>query len=544
MRLEYKWQAAIVASLGLFMAVLDNTIVNVALPQMQAAFNTDRATITWVATGYFLAQAAVIPVTGYLSDLIGTKTCWIAALLLFTAGSGLCAISPSQGWLLFFRVVQGIGGGGLFPLAFAIVFRVFPPTERGPASAVVAVPVLLAPAFGPTIGGFLTTTFDWRAIVLINLPVGVVALAMTFVVLQGRSEEQAAMGASPESPRPKRFDVVGLILAMAGTTSAVYGISQAATYGWNTTPFNTLHVGGVSLEMSVVSFLVVGVVLLIAFVINELVVSDPVLDVRLFLNYTFTMANVLVWGVSAFLFGTLFLIPIFFENVQGQSALSTGEILLPAGVASAVTTALAGRLYNRVGPRLLTAAGFLLIAVGTHGFTQLEVTTTSTSLQPWLVLRGFGLGLANVPLQTLALSVVSNRDMARASSLSNATRQVFAAIGISALTTVFVQSTSTYAKQITAVFLHAQATHTAPSSGAAAACYHAVGANATLLKNCAVAHATTSGLNTTFTVTFIGCSICMVLALFLGRDPAVQAAKEAGRLGAPATQRPQVVIGE
>ncbi len=544
MRPQYKWQAAIVASIGLFMAVLDNTIVNVALPQMQASFNTDRTTITWVATAYFLAQAAVIPVTGYLADVIGTKTVFISALLLFTVGSGLCAVSPTQTWLLSCRVLQGIGGGALFPLAFAIVFRVFAPAERGPASAVVAVPVLLAPAFGPTIGGFLTTTFSWRAIFLINLPVGVVALILAAVVLQGRDVEQAAMGPGQESPRPKRFDVVGLLLAIAGTTAAVYGISQAATYGWNTQPFNSLQIGGFLLQMSVVNYLVLGGVLLLALVINELLVSDPVLDVRLFLNYTFTMANLLIWGVSAFLFGTLFLIPIFFENVQGQSALSTGEVLLPAGVASAVTTALAGRFYNRIGPRLLTAAGFLLIAVGSYGFTQLKVDTTSTSLQPWLILRGLGLGLANVPLQTLALSVVSNRDMARASSLSNVTRQIFAAVGISALTTYFVQATATSARQIEAAFVVAQKTHTPPVSGAAGECFHAVGANPALLQVCAIAHATTSGLNATFTLTVIGCSFCVVLALFLGRDPAVQAAKEAARLGVPAPELPQVVLGE
>src|SRR5262245_45563139 len=137
MRLDYKWQAAIVTALGLFMAVLDNTIVSVALPQMRAAFNTDLATITWVVSGYFLAQAAVIPITGYLSDRIGTKLVFLFSLALFTVGSGLCALAPTESWLIIFRVIQGIGGGALFPLVFAIIFRVFPPTERGPAGAIV-----------------------------------------------------------------------------------------------------------------------------------------------------------------------------------------------------------------------------------------------------------------------------------------------------------------------------------------------------------------------------------------------------------------------
>ena len=172
MRLDYKWQAALITALGLFMAVLDNTIVSVALPQMADAFHTDTATIAWVATAYFLAQAAVIPMTGYLSDR-SARSRLSSALAVFTIGSGLCAIAPGDTGLMGFRVFQGIGGGALFPIVFTMVYRLFPPTDRGPASAVIGVPILLAPAFGPTIGGYLTTTFDWSAIFTINLPLGV-----------------------------------------------------------------------------------------------------------------------------------------------------------------------------------------------------------------------------------------------------------------------------------------------------------------------------------------------------------------------------------
>jgi DHA2 family multidrug resistance protein len=552
MRLEYKWQAAIVAAIGLFMAVLDNTIVNVALPEMQKAFNTDRTTITWVATAYFLAQAAVIPVTGYLSDRIGTKIVFFSALLLFTAGSGLCAIAPSEGLLFTFRVVQGIGGGALFPLAFAIVFRVFPPAERGPASALVAVPVLLAPAFGPTIGGYLTTTFDWRAIFTINLPVGAVALLLTALVLRGRRADQEAH--SPEMSGQvvarKRFDVTGLILAMSGFTAAVYGISEAGTQGWNDSIFQTFSVGGLSIQMSVLRYLAVGGALLLVFVVNELVVSDPVIDVRLFLNYTFTIANVLIWGVAAFLFGTLLLLPIFFENVQGQTPLSTGEILIPSGLAAGFTTALAGRLYNRVGPRILSAIGFALIVAGTFGFTRLGVATTSTSLQPYLILRGLGLGLANVPLQTLALSVVNNREMARASSLSNVSRQVFGAVGISALTTYFTQQVSTHGTP-----LFTQLLSSAPaaqrlqyfaflSSPAAKHCLDNGGQGVPAAIYGACQQAATSGLNDVFLITMLGCAICIVLSLLVGRDPAVQAAKEAAQRGEQVAQRQPAMVGE
>lgn len=532
MRLAYKWQAAIVVAIGLFMAVLDNTIVSVALPQMQHAFHTDFETITWVATAYFLAQAAVIPVTGYLSDLLGSKTIFIVALVLFTIGSGLCAIAPTKELLIAFRVLQGIGGGALFPLAFAIIFRVFPPAERGPASAVISVPVLLAPAFGPTAGGFLTTTFDWSAIFIVNLPIGVIAVILSLLVLRGRSAEQAEMGGAPIE-RGKGFDVVGLALAILGFSALVYGITEAGTKGWGNRTVDT--------------FLGVGVVLLIGFVINELRVRDPVMDLRLFGNYTFTISNVLLWSLGAFLFGSLFLLPFFFENIQGQTALTAGEILISQGLSAAVAVVFAGRLYNRVGPRWLAALGFLLITVATFGLTQFNVNTTGASLQGWLILRGLGLGLTNIPLQTLAVAVVSNRAMARASSLVNVTRQVFAAIGVSALTTLLTQQTTSHVPSATAAF------KTGPLATAQAQCVAQFGRNVPAIQACVsqfahragptyvFQHAATAGLNNTFVVVMIGCGLSALLALIVGRDPAIQAAKAATARGEQAERHPAVV---
>src|SRR5690348_3886506 len=323
MRMEYKWQAALVVAIGLFMAILDSPIVSVALPQMQAYFHADRESVSWVATAYFLAQAGVIPITGYISDRIGTKTVFLSALALFTIGSGLCAVAPNEHLLIAFRVLQGVGGGALFPMAFAIIFRVFPPAERGPASAALGVPVLLAPAFGPTIGGYLTTTFDWHAIFTINLPIGVFAFVLAAFVLRGRDSEREAVGAAPAGR--KRFDVLGLALSMAGFTAVVYGISEASALK----PDQTVRGWG---DPNVAPFLIAGGVLLVAFFIAELFVSDPVMDVRLFANYTFTTANVLMWAISGFLFGSLFLLPIFFQQVQGKTPLESGELVIAQGL--------------------------------------------------------------------------------------------------------------------------------------------------------------------------------------------------------------------
>ncbi len=527
MRLEYKWRAAIVVAIGLFMAILDNTIVSVALPQMANAFHTTFETITWVATAYFLAQAAIIPVAGFLSDRIGTKAVFIGGLALFTVGSLLCAFAPTKEALIAFRVLQGLGGGVLFPIAFAIIFRVFPPQERGPASAVIAVPVLLAPAFGPTIGGYLTTTFDWSAIFTVNVPIGVVALVLCSLVLRGREADQAASGITPAQRHS--FDVLGLVLSMAGFTSLVYGISEAGVKSWS--------------DRTVDTFLAVGVVLLVAFVITELRVREPVMDVRLFTNYTFTIANLVTWSLAAFLFGSLFLLPFFFENVQGHSPLTAGEILISQGIASAVGTVIAGRFYNRVGPRILVIIGLAAVTLGTIGFTRLDVSTTGASLQIWLILRGLGLGLANTPLQTLVLSVVPNRAMARASSLVTVTRQVFGALGVSVLSTLLAQQAVAHANDVKAQVATAQATHTLPG-GIVGQCIAAAHGNMAIAQTCLAQHVQVSALNDTFTVVAIGCGLTIVLAFFLGRDPNIEAAKRTAERGEQAGPRQPVVVGE
>ena len=546
MRLDYKWRAAIAVSVGLFMGVLDVTIVSVALPQMQAYFHTDRDTITWVATAYLLAQAAVIPITGFLSDRFGTKNVYLTALAIFTLGSALCAVAPSEQWLIAFRVLQGTGGGALFPVAFAIVFRVFAPTERGAASALIGVPVLLAPAFGPTIGGFFAQTWDWRAIFLINLPVGVVAFIGCLWVLHSGARERAESGLEAPVGQPiakQGFDAAGLALSMVGFTALVYGISEAAVTSWT--------------DRNVVISLAVGSVLLVAFVVTELRVSEPVMDVRLFRIYSFTIANVLTWVVSGFLFASLYLLPIFFQNVQHYSPLQSGEFVIVQGLGAAFATLIAGRLYNRAGPRTLVVVGFALVTIGTYAFTQLDVNTSWQSLQIWLLIRGLGLGLTNIPLQTLAVSAISNRAMARASSLINVTRQVFGAVGITALTTIFVQQTQNKATALAAQYASGSPLDpTTPLGKIYAACAKPFGATASQhaaqIQACVqqtVGHAVapvaqTHGITVAFAVSTIGCAAAIVVALFIGKDPAVEAAKRAAARGEVAPEARPTAMGE
>ena len=530
MKLAYKWQAAIITALGLFMAVLDNTIVNVALQYMRRDFQTSQSTIEWVVTGYFLSQAAVIPAIGYLSDRIGSKTVFLAALAMFTLGSGLCALAPNEGFLIAFRVFQGLGGGALFPVAFAITFRVFSPEERGPASAVIGVPVLLAPVFGPTVGGLLTKYFDWRAIFTVNLPIGVIVFILGLVLLRGHAQEIAA-GDELAPNQQKGFDFVGLTLAILGTVALVYGINEAGTY-----TISDLHVWPAGAA---------GAVLLLGFVLYELRRSDPVMDVRLFRNYSFTIANVLTWALSAFLFGSLFLLPIFFENVQGRDALGTGLILGIQGIGSIVGVIAAGRLYNAIGPRPIIVIGLVLVTIATFGFINLTPGTDPSTLWPWLVIRGLGFGMSNIPLQTLALASISNQAMAKASSLVNVTRQIFSAIGLSALITYLTNQGASHAGAVQQTFVTTQA------ATAQANCAAQLGNNPTAIQACVQqagqayvsAHAVTMALNDTFLVVMIGTAAGILIALFAGRDPNVERLKAAAKRGEKLEAR-AVVVGE
>ncbi|MGA8923156.1 MAG: DHA2 family efflux MFS transporter permease subunit [Candidatus Dormiibacterota bacterium] len=495
MQLTYKWQAAIVVALGMFMAVLDNTIVNVALPRMQSAFHTDWQSVVWVASAYFLSSAAVIPVTGYLSDRLGSKRIWLVSLAFFTGASGLCALASTVGLLITFRVIQGIGAGALFPLALAIAYREFPPAERGPAAAVIGVPLLLAPTFGPTIGGYLTTTFDWQAIFLVNVPLGVIALLLAARVLRPDAAEISA--------ERRGFDVIGLLLAMSGTISLVYAIDRAGTHGWS--------------DSTVTGLLTVGVLLLAGFVVFELRSTDPVMDLRLFRTAAFTTSNVISWVIGAVGLGSLFLIPLYFENVLGRSPLDTGVLLIPMGLAAAVGIAFAGRLYNRVGPRLLTVIGVGLLAIGSIGFTKAGPQTDAWSLAPWLVLRGAGFGIAGIPVQNLALSAVSNVAMARASSLFNVTRQIWSAVGVAGLSSYLTSRATMRAGD---TILQARL-----GTGAAGACASATPAQLSLVRACLARLVTAEALNDAFVLVVALSFVTMLLAIFVGQDPSVKAAR-------------------
>ncbi len=475
MKLEYKYRVGLVVAVGLFMAVLDSTIVNVALTAMQRTFNVTINDIQWVVTAYFLAQAAVIPPAGYFATRFGTKRMYLGALAVFTVGSLLCGLTGLLGnsqsgdtLLIVSRIIQGIGGGMLFPLGTAITFAAFPPEERGSSSAVVAVPVLIAPALGPIVGGLLVdSSFAWPSIFFINVPVGILALFLVARIIRpanavvpagapvgaggvagGRPGGPAAAGAGGSRGG---FDFLGLALSMVGVTVVAYAFALVS----QTRAGGSVAEGGGRGELNgwgyppVWILLAVGLAMLASFAVYELrVVKDPVLDLRLFKTYDFTVSSVMTWVLRATVFGSFFLIPLFLQQFRGLTAFQAGLITIGQGVGSIVGIISGSRLYDRIGPRALVLIGVIMMTVSTFMLVGVQPDSDWQFFAPILFLRGIAFGWGNLPLQTVALAKLTGRDLPKASSLYNATAQVFSSIGISVVSTLLVQRTVEHAGEI------------------------------------------------------------------------------------------------
>lgn len=437
MRLQYKYAAALTISIALFMAVLDSTIVNVSLVSMERDFGTSISSIQWVVTAYILAQAAVIPVSGYLANRIGIKFLFLAALAVFTVGSMLCGLSrdvasgdAAEQVLIAVRVVQAIGGGMLIPLGMSMVFAAFPPEERPAASALVSVPMLFAPAFGPTVGGLIVDSrWEWPAIFYVNVPIGIVAFVLISRIVKP-DERRVVTGETGG-----RFDVVGLLLSMVGVVVLIYGFVLVGSgeggevHGWGYWPVWAL-VGA-------------GLACLAVFAYVELrVVADPVLDLRLFANRDFRNSSYVTFGTRAVIYGAFLLVPLFLQQYRGQSAVHTGLIMTGQGIGAILGIQSANRVYDRLGPRTLVSIGIALVVASTILLSRVQTDSDWQFFTPILFLRGVGYGWLGLPLQTVALGGLTGRALPKASSLYNATAQIFSSIGTALVTTLLVQRTA------------------------------------------------------------------------------------------------------
>ena len=421
--LAYKWVVAMVVIIGVFMAILDSTIVNIAIPRLQTAFGADLHSVQWVLTGYILAQGVATPVVAFFADRLGTKRLYIIALAAFTIGSALCGIAWSLPVLILFRVVQGVGGAALFPLSLTLIFREFPPQERGAAMGLFGLPALLAPALGPTLGGYIVTYAGWQLIFYINVPIGIAAVILSIIFLRDYHDQVRSS-----------FDVPGFIFSALGLAAVLYGLSEASTDGWGST--------------TVVGFLAAGVLFLVIFVVVEVLIirrgGKPLLDLRVFLDRNFTTSSIANLFVVFALYGGLFLIPIYLQNARGLSAFQAGIILLPQAFASMVSVVLGGWLVDRIGVRAVVIPGLFILALANWELSRISLYWPYQWLQVILVLRGFSLGLVGQPLILAALATIRPQLLTQASSLSTVVRSVASSLGIAVLATVVQTQTQVH----------------------------------------------------------------------------------------------------
>jgi EmrB/QacA subfamily drug resistance transporter len=409
---------ASVVVVGAVMSILDTTVVNVAINTLARDFHTTLATIQWVATGYTLALATVIPLTGWAADRFGTKRLYITSITLFLAGSVLSGLAWSAESLIGFRVLQGLGGGMLMPAGMTILTRAAGPQRVGRVMAIIGVPMMLGPIFGPILGGWLVDSFSWRWIFFINVPIGAAALVMSQRILPRDV-------AQPQH----RLDVVGLALLSPGLAAVIYGLAETSGAGGFGSPRVYLPI-------------LAGVVALGLFVRHALRTPDALIDLRLFSNRTFAAASGTLVLVIIAVFGGMLLLPLYLQVVRGESAMSTGLLLAPQGIGAMIAMPIAGRLADRTGVGRIVPVGLVIVGLSFLGLTRLTAHTSYWLLGADLFLMGAGMGATMMPTFSGAMQTLRRASIARASTTLNINQQVGASIGTAVLSVLLAHELS------------------------------------------------------------------------------------------------------
>ena len=422
---HYRWFVLGIIMLGTFMAILDSSIVNVALPHMMSAFEVNRDQIEWVATAFMLALATAMPLVGWLVGRVGLKALYLTSLAIFTAGSAVCAFAWSYDTLVAARVVQALGGGAIQPVGMAFVADLFEPHERGKALGIWGTGIMVGPALGPTLGGYLTDWFNWRAIFSVNLPIGAVTLLLGMAIM--RSERSASRARIP-------FDVWGFTFVSMALISGLLALSKGQSKGWSS-PY----------ILTCLAFAVVGLVMFLAV---ESAVRHPLLDLRLFRYRNFTVSMLLAVFRAVGLFGGVFLLPIFLQNLVGYTTVRTGLTMMPGAVAVGISMPFAGRLADRYGPRNLVLFGTTMAALSLLAYGRLDPLSSRAMIIGPLVVRGVGLAFMMAPLITAALNAVPKDKVATASSFLNVAQSVGGSFGIALLNTYVTDSVHRHSVRI------------------------------------------------------------------------------------------------
>ena len=398
----------LVLIVGMFMTVLDTSIVNVAVPTIQTEFGGSSTDIAWISTAYSLVLGVVVPTTAWLGDRVGLARLYMIGLAGFAIASALCGLSWSLPSLIGFRVLQAIPGALLPAITMTMVYRIVPKDKMGAAMGMYGIGVIVAPALGPTLGGFLVEYVNWRVIFYINVPIAVVGVTLALMFLP------------PFRRYPTfRFDVLGFLTAAGGLVCLLLATSEGGSWGW--TSYQTL------------GLFLASAVLLALFVVVELEIEHPLLNLAVFRTWPFTNSLLIIAVQTVGMYSTLFYIPVFVQSAMGLPALQSGLLVLPQALVMAAVAPISGRLYDRIGPRWLVFFGLLIAAFAMHLMTGINLNTSKGEIIAWTCLRSLGMGMGMMSVTATGIGALDARLTNSGTALNNVAQRVSAALGLAAL---------------------------------------------------------------------------------------------------------------
>jgi MFS transporter, DHA2 family, multidrug resistance protein len=412
-----KWIVALSVVLPTLIEVIDTSVVNVSLDHIRGSLSAGLDESTWTITAYLVSNAIIIPLTGWLSSLFGRKRYLIFSVALFTLSSFMCGSSRSLSALVFFRIIQGIGGGALQPLSQAILFEAFPAAEYGMAMAIFGIGVMVGPIVGPVLGGWITDNWSWNWIFYINIPIGIISIIMIAFFIHDPSYVKKIR---------QKIDYWGLGLITVGIGCLQIVLDKGQREDWFSSAF--------IMRLAVLSF-----VCLVMFIIVELKTRDPILNLKVFRDLSFAAANSIMFAAFFVLFGSIVLLPIFCQQLMGYNAFLSGLVLAPGGMATLFTMPIAGRLIAKVNPKSILFTGLLILAYSTFMMRQFNLSIDFGAIAWSRAIMGFGMGLVFIPLTTLAFTTIKKEEMGNATSIYNLIRNLAGSFGVAFVTTLLAR---------------------------------------------------------------------------------------------------------
>jgi DHA2 family multidrug resistance protein len=429
------WLIAVVVSIATFMEVLDTSIANVSLQHIAGSMSASLDESTWVLTSYLVSNAIILPISGWLATAIGRKRFYMICVAIFTFSSLLCGFAPSLGWLIFFRVLQGMGGGGLQPSEQAILADTFTPKQRGQAFAVYGVAVVVAPAIGPTLGGWITDNFSWRWIFFINVPVGIISLLLVWHLLHESADAVAQRAAIAK--RGFRVDYIGFSLVALGLGSLQIVLDKGQEDDWLSSGFICL-------------FSVIAVIGIVGVIYWEFHVDDPIVDLPLLKSWNFAFTNIMMFAIGFILFGTTQLLPQYTQSILGYSATQAGLVISPGGFAVMACMPLAGFLVGRVQAKWLITFGMFVEGCALFYMTRFDTEVPFSTLAWARVFQASGLAFLFVPINTVAYAGLPKGKSNHASALINLSRNLGGSIGVSLANTMLFRRSQFHQSRLVA----------------------------------------------------------------------------------------------